>query len=573
MTEPRTAALTLWSRLISGETLEEVELRRLIDMTQHDPSLRKEIEADATLHALLRSMTDVRQTEDQFTRSVLERCHSLESNVGRSVEANRVESEVDTVAFEVAAADRIPRTASVNDTSPPLVASRPEQRGTNYRKRRKSSAWSAIATTVAVFACFGLIAWTQLGPLPPQTGNESTPEVVQGPNPEQPQQPEAAATNQDVASSSVEDPAVNNTALETTASPDAIASNAGDANQLPPNAMEVQTPAHAENPQMIPEVPTQAIANRPDVKSPLQFVTFTKVEDPVWERTNAIGDRLGDEIVRLFAGSVELTFDQGAVVTVDGPVEFRPLSTGQLELRRGRLLASVPQQAIGFTVSTPTSQVVDLGTEFEVAVNDEGQSDVQVLRGEIEVGPVIADGEEFQKWRLLPGKFDRASFFARPQIKGPTPMSASLRGPRGQFQGFVSLNGQTAEFSSPEAFDNVRRRAVTELARSQQTALRQWKEFVDSMQKNMQGTMNFNGQEMPFGSLQDVMRMQRQMLENVQKAGGNSGKPNFTGSINVNGKVITFKTREEYEAARQTAFGPAATFGIGDVFEEDRTSR
>ncbi|MCA9038205.1 MAG: hypothetical protein KDA91_23935, partial [Planctomycetaceae bacterium] len=177
----------------------------------------------------------------------------------------------------------------------------------------------------------------------------------------------------------------------------------------------------------------------------------------------------------------------------------------------------------------------------------------------------------FQKWRLLPGKFDRASFYARPQMQGPTPISASLRGPRGQFQGFVSLNGQTAEFSSPEAFDNVRRRAVTELARSQQTALRQWKEFVDSMQKNMQGTMNFNGQEMPFGNLQDVMRMQRQMLENVQRAGGNSGNPNFTGSINVNGKVITFKTREEYEAARQTAFGPAATFGIGDVFEEDRT--
>lgn len=568
MTEPRTAALTLWSRLISGETLEEVDLRQLIDLTQHDPKLRKEMEADATLHSLLRSMKEVWQTEDQFARSVLERCHSLESNVGRSVEANRVESEVDTVALEVAADNKIPGTASVSQTSPPLVADRSGQRGTPYRKRRRSSAWSAIATTVAVFACLGLIVWTQMGSPVRQTGSESAQEVVQGPNQEQPQQPKAAATNQDVASSSVED-----STLENTASPDAIASNAHDANQQTRNANEVQMPAHAKTPQMIPEVPQEAIANRPDAKSPLQFVTFTKVEDPVWERTSMIGDRLGDEIIRLFAGSVELTFDQGAVVTVDGPVEFRPLSTGQLELRRGRLLASVPQQAIGFTVSTPTSQVVDLGTEFEVAVNDEGESDVQVLRGEIEVGPVIADGEEFQKWRLLPGKFDRASFYARPQIQGPTPISASLRGPRGQFQGFVSLNGQTAEFSSPEAFNNVRRRAVTELARSQQTALRQWKEFVDSMQKNMQGTMNFNGQEMPFGSLQDVMRMQRQMLENVQKAGGNSGESSYRGSINVNGKVINFKTREEYEAARQAAFGPAATFGIGEVLGENPTSR
>ncbi len=568
MNDPRTAALTLWSRLISGETLDEVDLRQLIDLSQHDPSLRKEIEADATLHALLKSMTDVRQTEDQFTRSVLERCRSLESNAGRSVEANRVESEVDTVTLEVAADNKIPGTASVSQTSPPLAADRSGQRGTTYRKRRRSSAWSAIATTVAVFACLGLIVWTQMGSPVRQTGSESAQEVVQGPNQEQSQQPEAPPKNQDVASSSVEDPARKNTA-----SPDSIASNPRNANQQPRNAMEMQTPTHTENPQMIPEAPQEAIVNLPDAKSRLQFVTFTKVEDPVWERTNVIGDRLGDEIIRLFAGSVELTFDQGAVVTVDGPVEFRPLSTGQLELRRGRLLASVPQQAIGFTVSTPTSQVVDLGTEFEVSVNDEGQSDVQVLKGEIEVGPIIADGEKFPKWRLLPGKFDRASFYARLQIQGPTPISASLRGPRGQFQGFVSLNGQTAEFSSPEAFDNVRRRAVTELARSQQTALRQWKEFVDSMQKNMQGTMNFNGQEMPFGSLQDVMRMQRQMLENVQKAGGNSGESSYRGSINVNGKVINFKTREEYEAARQAAFGPAATFGIGDVFEEDRKSR
>lgn len=60
--EPRTLALTLWSRLISGETLDEVDRKRLADLLQQDSSLRDEIEADATLNALLRFMTDVRQT-------------------------------------------------------------------------------------------------------------------------------------------------------------------------------------------------------------------------------------------------------------------------------------------------------------------------------------------------------------------------------------------------------------------------------------------------------------------------------------------------------------------------------
>jgi hypothetical protein len=376
-------------------------------------------------------------------------------------------------------------------------------------------------------------------------------------------QPETASRNPVVASSKLED----------SVSSRPVASTPGNAIQTNQDASEFQRPTPVETPQMMPDVQSEGIVIRPDSESPAQFVTFTKINDPIWERTSMIGDRLGDEIIRLFAGSVELKFDKGAVVTVDGPVEFRPLSTGQLELRRGRLLASVPQKAIGFTVSTPTSKIVDLGTEFEVAVNDEGESNVQVLRGEIEVASINPNGDKFQKWRLLPSKFDRASFYACPRFQGPTPIAASLRGPRGQFQGFVSIDGQTAEFSSADAFENVRRRAESELARSQENALSQWKAFVDSMQHNMRGSMKLNGQEMQFGSLQDVMQLQNRMLENAQKAGGNSGESGFSGSINVNGKLIMFKTREEYEAARRAAFGPAATFGIGEVFGDQPENR
>ncbi|XZE56547.1 FecR domain-containing protein [Planctomycetaceae bacterium SH139] len=355
--------------------------------------------------------------------------------------------------------------------------------------------------------------------------------------------------------------------------PRSIASR--DQNPIPENMAidRSNDPPQSEVPPLDFPLRDEMISQNPNAGSLAQFATLTSVNDPVWERKSVVGDRLGDEIVRLFAGSVELTFDDGAVVAVDGPIEFRPLSTGQLELRRGRLLASVPQKAIGFTVSTPTSKIVDLGTEFEVAVNDAGESDVQVLKGEVEVASITPEKDNVQKWRLLPDNFNRASFFALPQIEGPVPVSASLQGRGGQFQGFISLNGKTAEFTSPEAFDNVRRRAVSELVRSQENALAQWKEFVDSMQDNMQGTMKLNGQEMQFGSLQDVMRMQNGMLQRMQKLGGNSNSPNFSGSININGKLMTFKTREEYEAARQAAFGPAATFGIGDVFGIDPANR
>lgn len=563
MNDPRTSALNLWSRLISGESLDEADLKKLIELTQQDASLRREIEADATLHALLRSVTEVPQTEDQFVQCVLERCRTLDYSIQPKEEEYRNWQEVAPYSDVAHPIDVVPETTPVNGTSTPLVANRFGTSESAYRKRRQRSAWAATALTAVVFACLGLIVWTQLGPPLSQNGNRSSIEVVQGPPVEQSGHSESDSTIRDSDSTTIEDPP--------SARP--IVSNSTDAISPNPNKGEIQGPTVVETPQMSPDTQNEGLANRPDSESQSQFVTLTKIQNPVWERNGAVGDRLGDEVVRLFAGSVELTFDKGAVVSVDGPVEFRPLSTGQLELRRGRILASVPRKAIGFTVSTPTSHVVDLGTEFEVAVNDTGESDVQVHKGEVEVASINVNGEEFQKWRLIPSKFDRASFYARPLIQGSTPISASLRGPRGQFQGFVSINGQTAEFSSPEAFENVRRRAETELARSQENALRQWKAFVDSMQKNMQGTMNVNGQEMQFGNLQDVMRMQHQMLENLQKAGSNSGASNFSGSINVNGKIITFKTREEYEAARQAAFGPAATFGIGDVFEGHSESR
>ena len=563
MNEPRTSALALWYRLISGETLDEVDLRQMIDFVQQDSALCDEIETDANLHALLRSVTEVQSTEDQFVQSVLERCRLLDHDVLPRDQVHRVEHVVAATSVAELLIIEAPEATSANGTSTPRTAGRFGSRTSAYQKRRQPSAWTATTLTAVVFACLGLVAWTQFGPPSTQLGKNSTEGVVQGTTREQSGRSEPESTSHDPVFSPDED--------AITASPRMSAS----ANEIQPDQDDNQLPEPTlvETPQMRPDIQGEGIANRPDPESQSQFVTLTKVQDPVWERENVVGDRLGEEVVRLFAGSVELTFDEGAVVTVDGPVEFRPMSTGKLELKRGRIFASVPRKAIGFIVSTPTSNVVDFGTEFEVVVNEKGESNVQVHKGEVEVASIDPNGEEFQKWRLVPSKFDQASFFARPRLQGPTPISASLRGPRDQFQGFVSIDGQTAEFSSPEFFENVRNRAEVELARSQENALRQWKEFVDSMQKNMQGSMNLNGQEMQFGNLQDVMRLQNQMLENVQRAQGNSGESSFQGSFNVNGKIIHFKTREEYEAARRAAFGPAATFGIGDVFEGNSGSR
>jgi hypothetical protein len=84
-------------------------------------------------------------------------------------------------------------------------------------------------------------------------------------------------------------------------------------------------------------------------------------------------------------GHAELKFAQGAEVIVEGPAEFEVRSSNSGFLRRGKLSALVPKQAIGFMIETPAIKVVDLGTEFGVEVRESGATDVQVAQGKVEL--------------------------------------------------------------------------------------------------------------------------------------------------------------------------------------------
>ncbi len=96
----------------------------------------------------------------------------------------------------------------------------------------------------------------------------------------------------------------------------------------------------------------------------------------------ALGDRL-----RLNKGLVQLTFDMGAKVVIEGPSDFVVASANSATLDAGRIAAVVPKSGRGYTILTPTAEVVDLGTEFGVTVNDQGASEVHVFEGDVVARP------------------------------------------------------------------------------------------------------------------------------------------------------------------------------------------
>jgi hypothetical protein len=96
------------------------------------------------------------------------------------------------------------------------------------------------------------------------------------------------------------------------------------------------------------------------------------------------GSRLASgQRLDLETGLVEITFNDGAVVVLEGPASFDVHSPRRAELHEGRLAAIVPERAHGFEVATARLSVVDLGTEFGLMAEPEGTTELHVFKGQV----------------------------------------------------------------------------------------------------------------------------------------------------------------------------------------------
>ncbi len=97
-------------------------------------------------------------------------------------------------------------------------------------------------------------------------------------------------------------------------------------------------------------------------------------------------DRLaaGKEI-NMLEGRVELAFDRGARMVLEGRTHIRILGPLSIQAYSGNLMAHVGEQAHGFTVITSRGNVVDLGTEFGLHLDACGAVQVAVFKGRVDV--------------------------------------------------------------------------------------------------------------------------------------------------------------------------------------------
>ena len=118
-----------------------------------------------------------------------------------------------------------------------------------------------------------------------------------------------------------------------------------------------------------------------------QVATLTDDDHARWdgEPFDGQGNHVASGPLRLAEGSAQITFASGAIVAVHAPTEIEILSADRVFLRSGRITPYVPPSAHGFTVVSPSGEIIDLGTEFTVGVDATGRTDVFVIDGEVDV--------------------------------------------------------------------------------------------------------------------------------------------------------------------------------------------
>jgi hypothetical protein len=115
---------------------------------------------------------------------------------------------------------------------------------------------------------------------------------------------------------------------------------------------------------------------------------LTAAADAQWDEGSLLptaGSTIPAGKLKLRAGLVQIEFYCGATVILQGPAEFDVMAVDRGYIHRGRIRAHVPPAAQGFSVGSKSMNVVDLGTEFGLSVDEQGRPEVHVFDGKVEL--------------------------------------------------------------------------------------------------------------------------------------------------------------------------------------------
>lgn len=251
------------------------------------------------------------------------------------------------------------------------------------------------------------------------------------------------------------------------------------------------------------------------------FATLEAVGAAEWDAPHADGDRLDSGELQLVRGEVVIRFDKGTVARVSAPAVITLVGPDEVALNRGRIAADVPPEAVGFTVATRTSRIVDLGTRFDVIVDEAGKTETTVQAGRVSFVPQSRNGPAGRSVELSAEGLDRA-FSDAPDVVAPhVPVWTVASGRDGAFHASIFADGKALEFASRDSFEETRSLVVRQLHDSPSEFASRWSVIVDATSAN----------EEPVGS--STARESTAATDDSPRSGGR------TTTVTVNDRTIT----------------------------------
>ena len=140
----------------------------------------------------------------------------------------------------------------------------------------------------------------------------------------------------------------------------------------------------------------------PDSEPILDAVAvLTKLVGVEWAKNSGFRPDLGSTlepcVLDLDKGLAQVEFLQGSSAILEAPIVFEISNPNEATLFKGKLRASVPRVARGYTVNLPHGQVIDLGTEFGLNVHSSGSAEIFVYQGKVLYSGLAGNDESISR--------------------------------------------------------------------------------------------------------------------------------------------------------------------------------
>lgn len=127
-------------------------------------------------------------------------------------------------------------------------------------------------------------------------------------------------------------------------------------------------------------------ASAPEVAVPRYVATLADAGNCVWEQPHEAlraGARLLPGELHLRRGVARIRCDGGTDLTLEGPAALRLDSATAATILHGKVVFRADETAAMFDLHTPSSTLLDLGTEYAVVVGPQGE-EIHVFDGEVQ---------------------------------------------------------------------------------------------------------------------------------------------------------------------------------------------